>query len=33
MLNVKINGKEVQVPEGSTIMEAAHAANVKIPYL
>jgi len=33
MLNVKINGKEVQVPEGSTIMEAAHAANVKIPSL
>lgn len=33
MLNIKINGKQVQVPEGSTIMEAAHAANVKIPSL
>ena len=33
MLNIKINGKRVQVPEGATIMEAARAANVKIPSL
>ncbi len=33
MITLKINGIEVQVPEGSTIMEAAHEANVKIPSL
>ncbi|AGT43415.1 hydrogenase, Fe-only [Treponema pedis str. T A4] len=33
MINVKINGKEVQVAEGSTIMQAARLANVKIPSL
>ncbi|UTC52864.1 iron hydrogenase small subunit [Treponema sp. OMZ 803] len=33
MLDIKINGKRVQVPEGATIMEAARAANVKIPSL
>lgn len=33
MINVKINGKEIQVKEGSTILEAAHVANVKIPSL
>ncbi len=33
MINVKINGKAVQVPEGTTILAAAKQANVKIPSL
>ena len=33
MINVKINGKAVQVPEGTTILQAARLANVKIPSL
>ncbi len=33
MLNVKINGKAIQVPEGTTILAAAKQANVKIPSL
>lgn len=33
MINVKINGKALQVPEGITILEAAKLANVKIPSL
>lgn len=33
MITVKINGKEIKAKEGSTIMEVAHAANVKIPSL
>ncbi|HNY17699.1 MAG TPA: 2Fe-2S iron-sulfur cluster-binding protein, partial [Treponemataceae bacterium] len=31
MINVKINGKAIQVPEGTTILAAAKQANVKIP--
>ncbi|MBP5254295.1 MAG: (2Fe-2S)-binding protein [Lachnospiraceae bacterium] len=33
MLNVKINGIAVQVPKGSTILEAARIAGVEIPTL
>ena len=33
MINVSINGKMVQVPEGTTILEAAKLVNVKIPTL
>ena len=33
MVNVKINGIAVQVPKGSKIVEAAHAAGVKVPTL
>jgi len=33
MLNVKINGKEVQVAPGSTILDAAKEAGVSIPVL
>ena len=33
MLHLTINGKPVEVPEGSTIMEAAEAAGVKVPSL
>ncbi|MDY0234821.1 MAG: NADH-dependent [FeFe] hydrogenase, group A6 [Gudongella sp.] len=33
MINLTINGKPVQVPEGSTILEAAKIVNVKIPTL
>ena len=33
MLNVKVNGIAVQVPKGSTMLEAAHAAGVKVPTL
>ena len=33
MVNLKINGKNVSVPEGSTVLEAAKAANVEIPTL
>ena len=33
MINVKINGKAIQVPEGTTILAAAKQANVKIPSL
>lgn len=33
MINVKINGKAIQVPEGTTILAAAKMANVKIPSL
>ena len=33
MLNVKINGVDYQVPAGSTVLEAARAANVDIPTL
>ena len=33
MINVKINGFAVQVPKGSTILEAARAASVTIPTL
>ena len=33
MVNVKVNGIAVSVPEGSTILEAARAAGVEIPTL
>lgn len=33
MVNLKINGISVSVPEGSTILQAAKLANVKIPTL
>lgn len=33
MVNLKINGKSVSVPEGSTVLEAAKAANIEIPTL
>jgi len=33
VINLTINGKPVQVPEGSTILEAAKIVNVKIPTL
>ncbi len=32
-VNVKINGIEVSVPAGSTVLDAAHAAGVRIPTL
>lgn len=31
--NVKINDQQLMVPEGITILEAAHEAGVKIPTL
>ncbi len=33
ILNLKINGMEVSVPEGTTILEAARKVNVEIPTL
>lgn len=33
MVNVKINGKAVQVPENATILEAAKLNNITIPHL
>ncbi len=33
MVNIKINGVEYDVPEGSTILEATRAAGIKIPTL
>ena len=33
MVNLKINGIDVSVPEGSTILEAARAAGIRIPTL
>ena len=33
MINLKINGKEVQVPEGMTVLQAAKQAGVTIPTL
>ena len=33
MVNVKVNGVEIQVPAGSTVLEAAHIAGVDIPTL
>ncbi len=32
-ITLKINGIEVSVPQGSTILEAARAANIEIPTL
>ncbi len=33
MINIKINGADVQAPKGSTILEAARLANIDIPTL
>ena len=33
MVNVKINGKDFQVPENTTILEAAKLADITIPHL
>lgn len=33
MVNIKINGRDYSVPEGSTILEAARYAGIKIPTL
>lgn len=33
MVNLKINGIQVSVPEGSTVLQAAKVANVRIPTL
>ncbi len=33
MVNIKINGKAFQVPENTTILEAASANNINIPHL
>ena len=33
MVNVKINGIDVQVPKGSTVLDAAHVAGIEIPTL
>ncbi|MBR5785207.1 MAG: [Clostridia bacterium] len=33
MVNIKIDGVSMQVPEGTTILEAARSANIKIPTL
>lgn len=32
-INIKINGRDVSAPAGSTILEAAHLAGIKIPTL
>ncbi len=33
MINIKINGKEISVPKGITVLEAAKMANIDIPTL
>ena len=33
MINLKINGVEISVPKGTTILQAAHEANIDIPTL
>ena len=33
MINLTINGKQIQAPEGSTILEAARANGIYIPTL
>ena len=33
MVNLKINGKAVSVPQGTTILDAARTAGIKIPTL
>ncbi len=33
MLNIKINGKDLSVPEGTTILDASKEANISIPTL
>ncbi|MBR3969844.1 MAG: (2Fe-2S)-binding protein, partial [Ruminococcus sp.] len=32
-ITVKVNGVEVSVPKGATVLEAAHAAGFEIPTL
>ena len=33
MVTLTIDGQKIQVPEGTTILEAAKAANIRIPHL
>lgn len=33
MVNIKINGVEISVPKGTTVLQAAHQANIDIPTL
>ena len=33
MVNLKINGQEISVPAGSTVLEAARTAGIDIPTL
>ena len=33
MITLEINGKTVEVPKGSNILQAAKKANIKIPTL
>jgi len=33
MINLKINGRAVSVPEGTTVLQAAKQAGIKIPTL
>lgn len=33
MVNLKIDGQKIAVPEGTTILEAAHKVGIKIPHL
>ena len=33
MINLKINGQDVSVPEGSTILDAARQIGIEIPTL
>jgi formate dehydrogenase major subunit len=33
MVNVTIDGKQIQVPEGTTVLRAAESAGIKIPTL
>ena len=33
MINLKINGMDVSVPEGSTILEACRSVNIEVPTL
>ena len=33
LVNLKINGKEISVPQGTTILDAAKSAGIKIPTL
>ena len=33
MVNIKINGTEMRVPENTTILEAARLNNINIPHL
>ena len=33
MIKVTINGREYEVPAGSTVLQAARAANINIPTL